>query len=153
MSGTRLHQVLDSLAALTVTGVTHSYAINQIPERIDRAALPILVLLPILDGGGLRKRDEFEIETPTGAMGLASFYITHMLLYAPVGMYRNAASALPGLVDLMDNYTLAIRANSRLGGLLYTPIDFYTIPGAVTWAGVPYLGVHFVLRLVLEITT
>jgi len=153
MSNPRLHQILDALAAVPVTGIAHSYGIASVPERIDRAALPILLVLPILDGSGLRRRDEFEIATPTGAIGLASFYITHMLLYAPVGMYRNAASAFPGLVDLMDAYTLAIRANARLGGLLYAPIDFYTIPGAVTWAGVPYLGVRFVLRLVLEITT
>ena len=146
----KLHSALDALAALTVTGVKHSYSVNAVPERLGRATLPVLLTLPMLDGGGLRKRDEFEMIAPTGSIAVAVYWITHMLLYAPVGQYRNAASALPGLTDLIDNYALTIRANSRLGSLLYLPISYVCLPGDVTWGGVIYLGARFVLRLIVE---
>ncbi len=150
MSG-KFHTALESLAALSVAGVNHSYSIETVPERLSRASLPILITLPMLDGGSLRKHSEFEIAAPTGAIGLASYYVTHMLLYAPVGMYRNVAGALPGLADLIDNYAAAIKASSTLGGLLYLPISYFAAPGDVTWAGVIYLGAKFVLRLVVEL--
>ncbi len=150
MSGP-LHSALDSLAGLSVPGVTHSYTVSNIPERLGRASLPILLALPLLDGAGLRKRDEFAIASHNGAIGLAAYYVTHMLLYAPVGMNRNVASALPALVDLIDTYASVIKANGKLGGLLYAPISFYTLPGDVTWGGVTYLGARFVLRLVFEV--
>jgi hypothetical protein len=150
MSG-KFRTALDALAALSVTGVTHNYAVNAIPERLTRASLPILLTLPLLDGQGLRKHSEFAIMTPSGAVGVVEYYVTHLLLYAPPGQYRNVAGALPGLTDLIDNYATAIRQNSKLGGALYQPISYYALPGDVTWAGVPYLGVRFVLRLVVEV--
>ena len=141
---------MGAMAALSVAGVTHSYSVDNVPERLTRASLPMLMTMPFLDGGGLRKRDEFEMITPTGSLALVIYYVTHMLLYAPTGQYRNAAAGLVGLTDLMDTYANVIRANSTLGGLLYVPLQYFSLPGDILWGGVPYLGVRFVHRFVME---
>jgi hypothetical protein len=142
---------LTTLGGIAVTGVNHNYAMESIPERIPRAALPVLLTLPIMDGQGLRKRSEWEIASPNGAVALAQYWVTHMLLYAQTGQYRTVAGLLPGLVDMEDNYATAIKANATLGGTLYYPISYYALPGEQLWAGVPYIGAKFILRLVVEL--
>lgn len=150
MSG-KFHSALDALAALSVPGVNHNYTIGAIPERLTRASLPLLLTLPLLDGEGLRKHSEFAILTPSGAVGVAEYYVTHLLLYVPTGQNRNVASSLPALADLIDSYATTIRQNSTLGGTLYQPLSYYALPGDVTWGGMTYLGVRFVLRMVVEV--
>src|SRR5579864_1584964 len=146
-----LHTALTALAAINVTGVNHNYQMEALPERISRAALPVLLTLPMMDGQGLRKRAEWEIGSPNGSIAIAQYYVTHMLLYSQTGQFRSVAGMLPGLTDIEDNYAAAIKANATLGGTLYYPISFYSLPGEQLWAGVPYIGAKFVLRLVFEL--
>ena len=142
---------LDALAALAVTGVNHNYGVNAAPERFGRASYPVLVTLPMLDGGGLRKHSEFEILTPTASNAIVEYYVTHLLLYVPVGQYRSAATMMPGLVDIVDNYANAVKANPKLTGSLFVPTLYYVIIGEQTWGGVKHWGCRFVHRLVVEI--
>jgi len=146
----KLHQALDALASVSVTGINHSYDMSTVPERLGRASMPILIALPMMDGGGLRKHSEAQVFTPSGSNIIVEYYITHLLLYATPGMYRNVGSSLPGLVDLIDNYGVAMKANLKLGGLLYVPLTYYVMPGDIEWGGVPYLGARFVHRFVIE---
>jgi len=146
-----LHMALTALGGLSITGVNHNYTMENVPERISRAALPVLLTLPMMDGQGLRKRSEWEIASPNGAIALGQYWVTHLLLYSQTGQYRNVAGTLPGFTDVLDNYGVAIKANATLGGTLYFPISYYALPGDQLWAGVPYLGAKFILRLVLEL--
>src|SRR5687767_13008660 len=143
MSAGKFRSALTALASLSVTGVLHNYDIDAVPEKISRAALPALIVAPALDDQQRHKFSDFEMASPSGSSGLAHYIVTHLLLFAPVGNGRGAKSNLPGLVDIIDNYANAIRANPRLGSTLYQP-TLYTVHVAPVWyGGGLYYGCRF----------
>jgi len=147
----KFRTALTALATLSVPGVVHNFDVDSTPERLTRASLPALIVLPFLDALEHRRFSEFNMATPTGSIGLAHYYCTHMLLYAPLGGKKAARSLLPGLTDLLDNYATVMRLNSKLGGALFMPIDYLVIPAPITWASGLYFGARMICHITLEV--
>ena len=143
MSGGKFRTALTALSAISVPGVLHNWDVDAVPEKISRAALPALIVAPVLDEPKRRKYGEFQIASPSGSSALAQYLVTHLLLYTPIGAGKGARSALPGLVDLVDNYALAIRGNPKLGGALYLPTSYVVYVAPVNYGGVAYYAVRF----------
>jgi hypothetical protein len=146
-----LRSALTNLAALSVPGVAHNYDIDSVPEKVARAGLPCLILLPVVDEGRTKRFGDFKLATPNAAKGLAVYVVAHVLLYAPVGAGRGARSNLPTLVDLVDNYATAIRASPNLGGALFKPTSYVTSLEPVTWGSIRYFGARFWHTLVVAV--
>ncbi len=137
MSAGKFRSALTALAGLTVTGVSHNYDVDSLPERLGRASLPVLIVAPVLDDTRRRKYGEFQVAS-------------HLLLYAPVGSGKGIRSAMPGLVDLIDNYALAIRANPKLGNTLYVPTVYSVYVAPVNFGGILYYGCRFWHSMTIE---
>jgi hypothetical protein len=147
----KLRTALTNLAALSVSGVAHNYDVDSVPEKVARAQLPCLILLPVVDEGRTKRFGDFKLATPNAAKGLVVYVVAHVLLYAPVGAGRGARSNLPGLVDLVDNYATAIRANPNLSGALFKPTSYVVSMEGVTWAGIRYFGARFWHTFVVQV--
>lgn len=143
MSAGKFRSALTALAGLTVSGVNHNYDVDAVPEKLSRAALPVLIVAPVLDDTRRRKFGEFQVATPSGSSALVQYLVTHLLLYAPVGSGKGARSSLPGLVDLIDNYAVAIRANPKLNNTLYLPTVYNVFVAPVSYGGITYFGARF----------
>ncbi len=83
MSAGKFRSALTALAGLSVPGVNHNYDIDTIPEKISRAALPVLIVAPVLDDTRRRKFGEFQVATPSGSAALVHYLVTHLLLHTP----------------------------------------------------------------------
>jgi len=147
MSGGKFRNALTARAGLSVSGINHNYDIDATPERFSRGALPILIVSPALTG----KPGEFQIATPSGSSALAQYTVTHMLLYAPVGYGKGSRSAYPTLVDLVDNYASAIRANPRLNDTLYLPTLYTVTIAPMVYGTLDYYAARFVHTWTVEI--
>jgi hypothetical protein len=147
----KLRTALTNLAALSVSGVSHNYDVDAMPEQIARGQLPCLIVLPVVDEGRTKRFGDFKLATPNAAKGLVVHVVAHVLLYAPAGVGKGARGNFPGLVDLVDNYATAIRANPNLGGALFKPTSYVVSLEGVTWAGVRYFGARFWHTLVVQV--
>ncbi len=136
---------LTALAALSVTGVTN-YDIDTIPERIHRAQLPALLVLPGEVDDGRVFRDEGEgfitVAFSSGPRTL-SVAVTHLLLFAPVAAGAGDRTHLPGLIDAVDVYFTALGADVTLGDVLEEPAAVTVQPGRFDYADVTYHGCAF----------
>ena len=45
---------------MSVTGVLHNYDVDTVPEKVSRAALPALIVAPVLDDTRRRKFSELD---------------------------------------------------------------------------------------------
>ena len=150
MTAGKFRSALTALAGLTITGVSHNYDVDSMPERVSRAALPVLIVAPVLDDTRRRKFGEFQVASPSGSSALVQYLVTHLLLYAPVGSGKGVHTALPGLVDLIDNYALAIRANPKLNNTLFVPTVYSVYVAPVNFGGILYYGCRFWHSMTIE---
>jgi hypothetical protein len=137
---------LDRLALLSVTGVSHNYAINTIPDSLSRAQLPALLVLPgdIQDRRLFRERGEaFQAVAFSAGPRTATYTATHLLLAAPVSAAAGQRSHLPALVDLVDDYVAALAADVLLNNTLAEPAAVKIEPGVFTYADIAYHGCAF----------
>lgn len=139
----KFRSALTALSQVSVPGVLHSYDVDAVPEKLSRASLPVLIVAPTLDSARRRKYGEFGIATPSGSTALVNYLVTHLLLYTPVGAGKGVRSSLPGLVDLVDNYASALRANAKLGGVLFTPTTYTVYIAPTAYAGCLYYAAQF----------
>jgi hypothetical protein len=136
---------LTNLAALTVPGVTHNFALNSLPEQVARTQLPILLVLP----GGLPAGkpqppgEGFTALAFSNGARTVTVQVTHLLLTAPVASGRGPASHLPALIDRVDAYLAALAADVTLGGALLEPARVGVAPGTFPYGGVTYHGCAF----------
>jgi hypothetical protein len=63
---TPFRSALTNLSALTVSGVTHNYDVDAVPDSLARAQLPALLVLP-----GETQDDQFFKERGAGFVALA----------------------------------------------------------------------------------
>ncbi len=61
----------------------------------------------------------------------------------PIGSGKGVRSSLPTLVDLVDSYANAIRANPRLNGTLFLPTVYTVYVAPVNYGGVTYYATRF----------
>jgi hypothetical protein len=143
---TTFHTALDRLAALSVTGVAHNYAIDAVPDALSRSQLPALLVLP----GETQEKQLFK-ERSEGFQALAfssgprsiTYAITHLLLVAPVEASLGMRAHLPRLVDLIDIYLTALGSDVTLSGALVEPARVKVEPGTFQHGGILYHGCAF----------
>jgi len=143
---TPFRAALTTLAALSVTGVTHNYDVDAVPDALSRAQLPALLVLP-----GETQADELFREQGKGFAAIAfssgartvTYTVTHLLLVAPQAAGRGARSHLPRLIDLIDAYFAALGANVTLSAALLEPARVKVEPGTFPHGGVAYHGCAF----------
>lgn len=140
-----LGMALASLAAIEVQGVT-SYALGAAPERLGRAHLPALILVPEAGGAG---EGLAQAGFSAGEARL-SVRIAHVLIAAPLTAGTGRGS-LPELIALIDAYAEALAADPRLGGALPLPLRFRVQIGPVRWGGIDYHGATFLHEWTLHL--
>ncbi len=139
----KFRSALTALSQISVPGVNHSYDLDAVPEKLSRASLPALIIAPTLDSTRRRKYGEFGIATPSGSSALVNYLVTHMLLVSPIGAGKGVRSNLPNLVDLVDKYADAIRANPKLNGTLFTPTTYTVYLAPLSYGGCLYFAAQF----------
>lgn len=137
---------LDQLALLAVPGIAQNYSLAAVPDRLNRAQLPALLVLP-----GDPQEDRFFRERGEGFHAAAfsngsrtvSLTVTHLLLVAPVETGLGARSHLPTIVDHIDAYLDALADDVTLAGALAEPTRVRIEPGIVTHGDTRYHGCIF----------
>jgi len=145
---------LDQLGALSVPGVTN-YDMTTVPPTLARAVLPALLVLP-----GEADEDRIFKERGRGFSAVAfsggartvTVTTTHLLLVAPVGAGPRVGASVPGTVDLIDAYLLALGADVTLGGTLAEPARVTVETGTFRYGETTYHGCAFRHTWALEVT-
>lgn len=135
-----LEQALAKLAAVNVAGVT-SYALGETPERLTRAQLPALVILP--DAARESGAQGAQPNAFSAGDARLQVQVVHTLLSAPVAQGLGRRSAWAALIPLVDGYVEALAADALLGGALPVPLRFTVRMGVVRYGGVDYWGAVF----------
>ncbi len=134
-----LEQALANLAAVNVAGVT-SYALSETPQRLTRAQLPALLILP---DAAREEADGAQPNAFSAGDARLQVQIVHTLLSAPVAQGLGRRSAWAALIPLVDAYVEALAADALLDGALPVPLRFSVRMGMVRYGGVDYWGAVF----------
>lgn len=145
---------LTELASLSVTGVTHNYDVDAVPDELSRAQLPALLVLPveIQEDDLFKQRGQgFEAVAFSGGARTVTYTVTHLLLVAPVSTGAGLRSHLPLLIDLVDDYFAALGNDVTLGGALLEPAQVRVEPGTFTHGDRLYHGCAFQHTWLMEV--
>lgn len=131
---------LTALSNLTVSGVSINYDVDTVPDTIHRGQLPALLVLPIEpEPAG----EGFEVIGFADGVKTITYTVTHLLLVAPSAAGSGIKTHLPDLIDLIDNYFMALAASVTLGGTLIEPARVRVEPGVFTYGDAEYIGCAF----------
>lgn len=137
---------LTALAALSVTGISHNYDVDAVPDSVARGQLPALLVMPIdAQDDSLFREKGAGFQTVAFADGAktVTYATTHLLLVAPVIKSKGLRAVLPDLVDHIDNYFAALRADALLNATLLEPAQVRVEPGIFKHGGIEYVGCAF----------
>jgi hypothetical protein len=140
-----LRTALDNLAMLNVAGIAHHYSIENLPDQVQRAQLPALLIQVIDTQERLFQERGKGFSTVAFHQGARSvtYAVLHLLLIAPLESGTGMRSHLPSLIDGMDAYFSALGDDVRLGGALLEPAQVKVEPGIFHLGGVDYVGCAF----------
>jgi hypothetical protein len=145
-----LLNALTELAALNVAGIVRNYGHASVPIRVNRAALPCLLVLPLdADSAALRGDGLHTVAFANGPRTLTCT-IKHLLLVAPQAQ-AILRQHLPPLVTLIDAYYAALAANVTLSDTLQLPPQIKCDVGVVRYGGESFFGAAFVHTWVLAL--
>ncbi len=133
-----LEQALANLAAVNVAGVA-SYALGETPQRLTRAQLPALLIVP----DAAHEAQGAQPNAFSAGDARLQVQIVHTLLSTPLAGGMGRRDAWPQLVALVDAYVEALAADALLGGALPVPLRFSVRMGVVRYGGVDYWGAVF----------
>ncbi|GAB4316193.1 MAG: hypothetical protein Kow00117_07960 [Phototrophicales bacterium] len=131
---------LTALSNLTVSGVSVNYDIDTVPDTIHRGQLPALLVLPIEPQPA---GEGFEVIGFADGIKTVTYTVTHLLLVASSAAGNGVKSHLPDLIDLIDNYFMALAASVTLGGALMEPARVHVEPGVFPYGETDYIGCAF----------
>jgi hypothetical protein len=134
---------LTNLSTLTVTGVLHNYDVDAAPDSLSRAQLPALLVLPtnIPDVRMFKEHGEgFQAIAFANGAHTITYSVTHLLLIAPTTGGNSARRHLPTLVDLIDHYFAALKADLTLDGALLEPAEVGVELGIYAHGDTKYYG-------------
>ena len=141
-----IRAALTRLASLSVSGVSHNYDVDSIPDSLNRVQLPALLVLPITPPTSKITRtssDGFQSIAFSGGARTVTVNITHLLLVAPLEAGRGVRTHLPKVVDLMDAYCAAIALDPLLNNSLLEPAQVHLEPGDYPYGHATYHGCAF----------
>lgn len=140
-------EALTHLASWQVAGVAQHYGVDTLPERLTRAQLPALLVLPLeleAERRLFQERGEgFVASAFSGGMKRATLTPTHLLLLAPQASGVGLRAHLPTLVTVIDAYLAKLAADAMLGGTLALPAQVRVETGVYTLDGAAYVGCAF----------
>jgi hypothetical protein len=132
-----LKHAIDTLVAVTVTGVTKSYTLEEIRRGVPKPHLPALLPLP----------NEGTFTPASYGYGPKTFVsediIRHRLLVRPADTSLQG-EAMAATVELIDTYRAALQNLSSHAGLTELRPQSYA-SGIVQWQGVDYYGADFLI--------
>lgn len=138
---------LTHLATWQVAGVAQHYGIAALPNRLTRAQLPALLVLPLeleAERRLFQERGEgFVASAFSGGMKRATLTPTHLLLLAPQESGAGLRTHTPALVAVIDAYLATLAADAMLGGTLALPAQVRVETGVYTLDDVAYVGCAF----------
>ncbi|MBI1280543.1 MAG: hypothetical protein GC179_20640 [Anaerolineaceae bacterium] len=149
-----IRAALTRLASLTVSGVTHNYDVDTVPDSLNRVQLPALLVLPITPPTTKITRtasDGFESIAFSSGPRTITVNVTHLLLVAPVEAGRGTRSHLPKVVDFMDAYCTTLAADPLLNNTLLEPARVKLEPGDFTYGHAAYHGCAFRHTWVIQV--
>ncbi len=144
---------LSQLAAMQVSGVRNNYDLDALPDHLQPAQLPALLVLPIElhEKRFFREwRDSLGASAFRGGIKQTSYSVTHLLPLAPRESGLGVRSHLPQLVSLIDSYMGALALDSTLDGALRLPAEVSIEPGIFTYGEREFYGCAFRHRWTLE---
>jgi len=140
---------LHNLAGVHVPGIAVSYDLDALPPALPLADLPALV--PVFPGGVGANGEGLSTLTYDGAAWRAVLHVDHVLYWAPAANGRLHA-VMPALVEAVDAYLGAVRADGLLGGALHEPLAITRVQiGEQAYAGTRYFGACFRHRWVITV--
>lgn len=142
---TPVETVIQQLTALTVSGITY-HAAGNLPERIDRAQLPALLLMASADTA----EAGFQASAFGDGTHTVTLHLTHLMLVAPAHATRGDA-LLTTVAPYIDRYLAALRQDVMLGDTVALPLQVSVKPGVIPYGGTDYRGCRFHYTLVLEV--
>jgi hypothetical protein len=136
---------LDQLAAMTVTGIRNHYGVATLPDELNRAQLPVLLVLPFVAKDRLfpERGEGFQTMAFSEGTRTITYAVTHLLLVASVGSGSGQRAALPKLVGLIDAYFAAFNADPTFGGTLSAPARIRVEPGLYRHGSFDFFGCAF----------
>lgn len=146
---------LAHLASWTVAGIAHHYGVGALPNRLARAQLPALLVLPLEledDKRLFRERGEgFVVSAFSNGMKRATLHPTHLLLLAPQESGAGLRAHLPALVNAIDAYLAMLASDPLLGGTLALPASVRVETGIYRLDEMPFVGCAFRHEWVLRV--
>ncbi len=145
---------LTHLAALSVSGVTHNYDVDSVPDDLSRAQLPALLVLPLeVETDRLYKDRGQGFQTIAFSSGprTVTCVVNHLLLLAPTEARRGLRSHLPDLIDRIDAYFAALSADVTLGGTLLEPARVQVEPRMFQYGHASYVACAFRHTWVIQV--
>jgi hypothetical protein len=139
---TTFRTALTNLSNLSVSGVLHNYDVDDAPAALMRAHLPALLVMPVSvpDVRMFKDRSEgFQAVAFANGARTITYSVTHLLLIAALTS-ESSKRHLPTLVDLIDNYFTALKADLTLGGTLLEPAEVAVEPGIYTHGSAKFYG-------------
>ena len=149
-----IRAALTRLASLSVSGVSHNYDVDSVPDSLNRVQLPALLVLPITPPTSKISRitsDGFQTIAFSSGPRTVTVTITHLLLVAPIEAGRGARTHLPKVVDLADAYCAALAADPLLNNTLLEPARVQVEPGDFTYGHATYHGCAFRHTWVIQV--
>jgi hypothetical protein len=137
---------LTNLATLSVSGVTHNYDVDALPDDLSRAQLPALLVLPleVQEDTLFKERGQgFQAIAFSSGPRTVAYTVTHLLLAAPADAGRGIRSHMPSLITLIDAYFAALGADVTLGGTLLEPAHVRVEPRLFNYGHAAYVGCAF----------
>lgn len=134
------------LAALSYSGLTTSYAIDELPVAVNDLALPALLVLP--EDTFVNAVRPFDAALTYGEVEV---FVRHVLLVSGAGQGRveDRYAALAGWVN---TYVDTITGDPYLNGNLQYPATVQMMQfGFVEYGGVLYQGIEFLHKWVLKV--
>ena len=145
---------LTNLAGLTVTGISHNFGIDAVPDSLHRAQLPALLVMPIAtqdDSLFQESGQAFEGVAFGDGTKTVQYISTHLLIVAPAQKGKGLQDNLPSLITSIDNYFTALSADVTLGGALEHPAEIKVEPGIYKVGNTDYIGCAFRHRWIIAV--
>ncbi|MFQ3660002.1 MAG: hypothetical protein SNJ54_13720 [Anaerolineae bacterium] len=138
-----LQDALAALAALPISGV-NTYGVGALPQTIQRAALPALLVVPFdLPDLPTLPSDGLTAATFTQGSTHAQISVTHLLLLTTTEAAQPMRATLPALLAHVDAVLAAYAADPLLGDTLAEPLRVRVALGVYAWGGSSCCGCAF----------
>lgn len=124
-----------------VSGTIHSYDLDTIPEKLTRATIPALIMVPEVGSEQGYRPLSFMGNSPEVVMS-----VSHLLLY-DFAENRDTRRVLPNLLSQVDNYVTAAKTqkflDTQASPANQVAVNFTIDIGITNYAGIDFHSATF----------